>query len=129
MGIPKSMAVAVSGLTLAGGAALGVMVATPASSASVQTTVAAPQQALTGCQGGCRGRGCCTRSSNHNHFRQFRHHHYRNHDRAIIVNRNQNFSRSRNDQFQRQLEQQRQRIREEEEQNGPRMNANAAQPR
>ncbi|MCW2901880.1 MAG: hypothetical protein JWO67_4145 [Streptosporangiaceae bacterium] len=101
MGIPKSMAIAVSGLVFAGGAALTVGAATPA---NAQVRVAAPQS---GCGCGHGGGGCHSR--NHHHFRSFHHNSHRNHQRVIVINRNHNFSKSDNFQNQRELQEHQQR--------------------
>jgi hypothetical protein len=89
MEMSKSMAVAVSGLVFAGGAALTVGAAGPASAQAV--TAAAPQQLVAD---GCCGRG---------HHRWHGHHrnHWRQHQRIIVINRNNNFSKSDNDRFHR----------------------------
>jgi hypothetical protein len=108
MGIPKSMAVAVSGLALLGGAGLSVGAA---NSASAQTSVIAPQWGNRGCHGGGCHRGCCSR--NHHRFRNSESNHWRNHERVIVINRNNNFSRSENEQFQRNNQRQRQRFQEQ----------------
>jgi hypothetical protein len=94
MGIPKSMAVAVSGLVFAGGAALAVAAAAPASAHAV---TAAPQQVVS--DGCCGGR---TTSRWHRHQRN----HVRDNSRAIVVNRNHNLSRSLDNQFQRNQQRQ-----------------------
>jgi len=89
MGVPKRMAVAVSGLVFAGGAALAVGAAAPA---SAQAMVAAPQQLVTD--------GCgCGRS--HNRWRASHRNHFRHNQRVIVINRNNNFSKSDAGQFQR----------------------------
>jgi hypothetical protein len=82
MGIPKRMAVAVSGLVFAGGAALAVGTAAPA---SAQIAAAAPQQLVA--DGGSR-------------WWRSGHHSSRNHQRIIIINRNSNFSKSDTDRAQ-----------------------------
>jgi hypothetical protein len=87
------MAVAVSGLVFAGGAALAVGAAAPA---SAQAVVAAPQQLVAD--------GCCGRHSSRWH--QFNRNHFRHHQRVIVINRNNNFSRSNSDQLQRQRQRQ-----------------------
>jgi hypothetical protein len=88
MGIPKHVAVAVSGLVFAGGAALAVGAAAPA---SAQAVVAAPRHMVSD--------GCCGR-----HSSRWRSHHsnrFLNHQRIIVINRNNNFSKSEADQRQR----------------------------
>ena len=90
MGVPKRMAVVVSGLVFAGGAALAIGAASPA---NAQVPVAAPQVS-TGC-GGCH--------SSHR-FRDWRSNHFRHHQRVIVINRNNNFGRSGQAQRQRQEE-------------------------
>ncbi|MBC6462899.1 hypothetical protein [Actinomadura sp. HBU206391] len=97
MVISKSMAAAVSGLALMGGAGLAVGTA---DSASAQTSVVAPQHGNRGWGG-----GCCRGRSNH-HFRNWQHNHWRNHQRVIVINRNNNYSKSDTDQFQRQRQNQ-----------------------
>ncbi|GAA2072265.1 hypothetical protein [Actinomadura alba] len=84
MVISKYMAVAVSGLVFAGGAALAVGAAAPA---SAHTVVAAPGQLVSD--------GCCGRSHRRSHH--FNRHHFRHNQRIIVINRNNNFGRS--DQF------------------------------
>jgi hypothetical protein len=91
MGVPKRMAVVVSGLVFAGGAALAVGAASPA---SAQALTAAPQVSM-GCGGGCGGR-------NHHHFRQWHSNNFRHHQRVIVINRNHNFGRSESGQAQRE---------------------------
>ncbi|HEV7935204.1 MAG TPA: hypothetical protein VGP70_23195 [Actinomadura sp.] len=93
MGIPKSMALAVSGLLFAGGAAMAVGAAAPANA----QTVLAPQQLVAD--------GCCG-GRNSTRWRQYHHNSWRDHQRVIVINRNHNFSRSANEQFQRQRGQQ-----------------------
>jgi hypothetical protein len=128
MGIPKSVAVAVSGLVFAGGAALA------AAPASAQAMVAAPQHVISGGAvpgGGGVGPGprpraragvvhrrvvvqrpvfrhhrVCHSCHNRERFHEFDHFAAREHRRAIILNRNRNFSESDTEQFQRQRERQ-----------------------
>ncbi|HEV7935205.1 MAG TPA: hypothetical protein VGP70_23200 [Actinomadura sp.] len=99
MGIPKRVAVAMSGLVFAGSAALAVGAAAPASG---QVTVMAPGQLVSrgcGCGGGCGGR-------QHSRWNSHQRNNFRHHQRVIVINRNNNFSRSANEQFQRQRGQQ-----------------------
>jgi hypothetical protein len=114
MGITKRMAVAVSGLMFAGGAALAV---SAAGSASAETPVAAPQYGHGGCRSCGRGRGCCSR--NNHHFRHSERSHWRNHDRAIVLNRNQNWGRSLIGQHQRQQQKEEQEFEQPREQEKP----------
>jgi hypothetical protein len=97
------MAVAVSGLVFAGGAALAVCAATPA---SAQAVTAAPQQLVS--DGCCGGRHNSRWNSHHRN-------HFRHNQRIIVINRNNNFSKSETGQFQRQKQRQEQPFSEEEE--------------
>jgi hypothetical protein len=100
MGIPTHMAVAMSGLVFAGGAALMIGGAT---SASAEAMAAAPQ--LTSAKSSCghrRGCGCnrgcgCRRGCggcNRHHARHTNRHTFRHNQRIIVINRNNNISRS-----------------------------------
>ncbi|MCW2901879.1 MAG: hypothetical protein JWO67_4144 [Streptosporangiaceae bacterium] len=94
MGIPKCMAVAVSGLVFAGGAALAVGTAAPA---SAHASAAAPQQLVSD--------GCCGGRS-HSRWHRHQRNHVHEHSRVIVLNRNHNFShnlsRAENEQIHRQ---------------------------
>jgi hypothetical protein len=126
MGIPKHMAVAVSGLIFAGGAVLA------AAPAYAQVMAGTPQHSTSGGNvlgggGGGGGGGpvvhrrvvvhrpivrerrvrpFCVSCRSHENFREFGEFSHREHRRAIIVNRNRNFSESDTDQFQRQRDHQ-----------------------
>jgi hypothetical protein len=94
MGIPTHMAVAMSGLVFAGGAALMIGGAT---SASAEAMAATPQH-VTLAKSSCgHRRGCgCQRNCGCNRHRE--HHRSRNtfahNQRIIVINRNNNISRS-----------------------------------
>jgi hypothetical protein len=98
MGITKRMAVAVSGLVFAGGAASAVGAAAPA---SAQTPVTAPQQMVSS--------GCC--GGGHSRFHRSHRTSWRHNQRIIVINRNNNFSKSGTGQA--QHEQQRQEFEEQ----------------
>lgn len=100
MGIPTHMAVAMSGLVFAGGAALMIGGAT---SASAEAMAAAPQ--VTSAKSSCghrRGCGCnrscgCSRGCggcNRHHGRHSNRHAFHHNQRIIVINRNNNISRS-----------------------------------
>jgi hypothetical protein len=103
MGIPTHMAVAMSGLVFAGGAALMIG---GAASANAEAVAAAPQhvtlvKSSCGHRRGCGcNRGCgCSRGGN-----RFRGHHsnrntFAHNQRIIVINRNNNISRSSGGEF------------------------------
>ena len=101
MGIPKRMAVAMSGLVFTGGAALMIGAA---GSASAEATVATPWHGnLVSACGHRRGCGCnrgcrCNRGCGCGGNRRAFHHRSRNtfshRQKIIVINRNNNISRS-----------------------------------
>lgn len=97
MGIPKRMAIAMSGLVFAGGAALVIGGTT---SASAEAMVATPHQ-VTLAKSSCghrRGCGCkrgCGCGRSHRGFHNSRNFHSSN-QRIVVINRNNNISRSGN---------------------------------
>ncbi|HEV7935208.1 MAG TPA: hypothetical protein VGP70_23215 [Actinomadura sp.] len=105
MGIPTRVAVAMSGLVFAGGAALVVGGAT---SASAEALAATPEQGTQqgvlasscGNRRGCGcGSGCGCGGLRHHGNRHVNHH--RSHSEVIVINRNNNISRSGGDDFDR----------------------------